>query len=93
MPYRVDAYNCHKCHARHAVDNMVAYCAACYSGRDTETALLIDGLREEIKRLRAVVDAARNVTRWAEHSGSAVDHNDCHRCRVETALERLDKGA
>ena len=29
----IDAYNCHSCHTRHAVDNMVAYCASCYSHR------------------------------------------------------------
>lgn len=48
---------------------------------DIETAQLIDGLREEIRRLRAVVDAAK-----AYH-----DH-PCEKCFNKLG-ERLDKGA
>ena len=48
-------------------------------------------LEAQVALMEKVVEAGRRAFRWAGHSGSAVDHNDCDRCCLVDALAALDR--
>ncbi len=61
-----DAYNCHKCHTRHAVDNVVAYCASCYAEAHAAGLAAGEAKRKELQALREIGERLSLVA-WQVH--------------------------